>query len=263
MNYIPRLGSAAQRAIVYLGRAGGEVCTTDLAKAIHCTPYGLGSTLGRAVDAGLLIKRQHKAGTSAPMFWSLPAEPAAVEPKLEPAADIPVVQRTVPAAEAGPSGWTPHPLDAAWHPRANGHAQNTPQEGANRAGSAEQSHGAEGSDSPAGRGTHGAPAVSAAPAFLPADPEGAAAIAGGPETAEETTQRGAERAHAPSCAACAGDDAKPAVGAAAPEGPALAGRTATISMTGEIAVVAECGTVILFAAQRAQQLREFFAGRVA
>lgn len=120
MSYIPRLGSAAQRAISYLGRVKGEVSTADLADAIACTPYGLGRTLGRAVDAGLLIKRQHKAGTSAPLFWSLPAESVAeaVAPKPEPATDIPVVQRTVPAAEAGPSGWTPHPLDAAWHPRA-------------------------------------------------------------------------------------------------------------------------------------------------
>lgn len=120
MSYTPKPGSAADRAVSYLGRVKGEVCTADLADAIACTPYGLGRTLGRAVDAGLLIKRQHKAGTSAPLFWSLPAESVAeaVAPKPEPATDIPVVQRTVPAAEAGPSGWTPHPLDAAWHPRA-------------------------------------------------------------------------------------------------------------------------------------------------
>ena len=56
---------------------------------------------------------------------------------------------------------------------------------------------------------------------------------------------------------------EPAVGAAAPEGLPLAGKTATLSMTGEIAVVAECGTVILFDAQRARQLLAFFAGRAA
>lgn len=44
-------------------------------------------------------------------------------------------------------------------------AQNTPQQGANRDASAEQSHGAEGSESPTGRGTDGAPALGAAPVF--------------------------------------------------------------------------------------------------
>lgn len=276
MSYIPRLGSAAQRAISYLGRVKGEVSTADLADAIACTPYGLGRTLGRAVDAGLLIKRQHKDGASAPLFWSVPAESVAeaVAPKPEPATDIPVVQRTVPAAEAGPSGWTPHPLDAAWHPRANGHAQNTPQEGANRDASAEQSHGAGGSDSPAGRGTNGAPVVSAAPAFIESALRGNAAT--NPANGGHREALNAPPREAPAEAAQVGGqelrdghaEGRPdPVGAGQPAdaGPAdesLVGKTATISMTGEIAVVSECGTVILFAAQRAQQLREFFAGRV-
>lgn len=41
----------------------------------------------------------------------------------------------------------------------------------------------------------------------------------------------------------------------------LTGRTATVSMTGEVAVVAECGTVILFDAERGRQLVAFLAGR--
>lgn len=330
MTYTPKPGSAADRAISYLGRVKGEVSTSDLADAIACTPYGLGNTLGRAVDAGLLIKRQHRAGTSAPLFWSLPAESVAeaVAPKPEPATDIPVVQRTVPAAEAGPSGWTPHPLDAAWHPRAangkdstardagpctGGEAAQAPHhdcagpvvaatptngrpparnghepEGANRAGSAEQSHGAEGSDSPAGRGTTGAPAVSAAPVSESA--HSLSTVGGGrlcsmgengsnPLLTPASLHNGREQTKPVSglpehsapelgisqtCPPIT--PASPGGGPVGVEQPAaagpLVGRTATISMTGEIAVVSECGAVVLFDAQRAQQLLAFFAGRV-
>lgn len=52
--------------------------------------------------------------------------------------------------------------------------------------------------------------------------------------------------------------------AAAPSGDGAAplfGRNATISMSGEIAIVAECGTVILFDAQRGRQLVTWLAGR--
>lgn len=42
----------------------------------------------------------------------------------------------------------------------------------------------------------------------------------------------------------------------------LIGSTATISMSGEVAIVAECGTVILFDAQRGRQLVGWLAGRV-
>lgn len=49
--------------------------------------------------------------------------------------------------------------------------------------------------------------------------------------------------------------AGPAGGAAV-----LSGRTATLSMTGEIAVVAECGTVVLFDAERARRLLAFLRG---
>jgi hypothetical protein len=43
----------------------------------------------------------------------------------------------------------------------------------------------------------------------------------------------------------------------------LVGTNASMSLSGEIAIVAECGTVILFDKQRAQQLLVFLAGRVA
>jgi len=39
----------------------------------------------------------------------------------------------------------------------------------------------------------------------------------------------------------------------------LVGRTATVSMSGEVAIVAECGTVVLFDAERAGKLLEFCA----
>jgi hypothetical protein len=269
--FTPRPGSSAERAITYLGKMRCEVPTADLARAIHCTPYGLGSTLGRAVKSGLIVKRQHKPGVSAPCFWSLPETTQAAAPvaapkaaPVEPVADIPVVQRVVPAAQAGPSGWAPHPLDAAWHPRAQLRGvydpnkpleldvpkflgeQNTPQKGANRDATGFEGNGSqgpdatdcearskvmapEGSESPTGR-VLSEPALGAAPVFH--DPD------------------------------WPGDDAKPAVRAAVPDAGPLVGRTATVSMTGEIAVVSDCGVVILFQDQRAQQLRDFFAGRV-
>lgn len=43
----------------------------------------------------------------------------------------------------------------------------------------------------------------------------------------------------------------------------LTGANATVSLSGEVAVVAECGTVILFDKERAAQLLAFFAGRAA
>lgn len=277
MSYIPRLGSAAQRAISYLGRVKGEVSTADLADAIACTPYGLGRTLGRAVDAGLLIKRQHKAGTSAPLFWSLPAESVAeaVAPKPEPATDIPVVQRTVPAAEAGPSGWTPHPLDAAWHPRAaNGKDSSALDAGQHAGGEAAQAPHPE-STGPVATST---PTNGRPPArddeITPASPRVGAMGAGQPTDVgpveervtlsglrgiargaldDETAEQYAERQRS---------GWGPVDTLIVEERAALVGKTATISMTGEIAVVAECGAVVLFDAQRAQQLLAFFAGRV-
>lgn len=44
---------------------------------------------------------------------------------------------------------------------------------------------------------------------------------------------------------------------------ALVGRNATLSMSGELAIVAECGTVVLFDAERVRQLLAFLAGRAA
>jgi hypothetical protein len=85
------------------------------------------------------------------------------------------------------------------------------------------------------------------------EPEVAAAIAGGPSTAEETAQRGAVRAHAPSCAACAGDDAKPAVGAAATEGLRLAlWSDGTLQL--ERRTVGGAAELVLFTADETRQL---------
>lgn len=57
---------------------------------------------------------------------------------------------------------------------------------------------------------------------------------------------------------------KPQLKAASDAAPAtLVGRNATLSMSGEIAIVAECGTVVLFDAERARQLLAFVVGRAA
>jgi hypothetical protein len=84
--------------------------------------------------------------------------------------------------------------------------------------------GAMGAGQPADAGPAGKQPPSVQPVVIPGareEPEGAAAIAGRPATAKETTQRGAGRADIAATretATSAGDDAKPAVGAAAPDG---------------------------------------------
>lgn len=55
----------------------------------------------------------------------------------------------------------------------------------------------------------------------------------------------------------------PEPGGPAGEQPPLVGKTVTVSMTGQVAVVAECGTVILFDGAMAKQLVAFCAGRAA
>jgi hypothetical protein len=51
--------------------------------------------------------------------------------------------------------------------------------------------------------------------------------------------------------------------AADPAGEPLVGTNASMSLSGEIAIVAECGTVVLFDRERARQLVAFLVGRVA
>jgi hypothetical protein len=175
--------------------------------------------------------------------------------------------------------------------------EHTPQ-GANRDASAGQSHGAEGSASPTGRGANGASARGAAPVFhtpKPGSQQVLKAEAARPDaTARDAPVHASPRVGAMGAGQAA--DAAPADGvdmdrlgrrnpleaaAALLRGPGddlidaafevhegkprapLTGANATVSLSGEIAIVAECGTVILFDKARAAQLLAFFAGRAA
>jgi hypothetical protein len=255
MSYEPRPGSVPDRVIAHLRTLphGAERLSSQLAEAINAPPANVAACLEGAAAAGALFRRKKDSHVRAPIYWSL-----VDHTKANGNAHAPTAQPKV--------------------------AKKTPPEGANRDVSAGQSHGADGSESPPGRGTDGAPALGAAPVFpmrasragpasdgsqkpngawhdsstataragsdtptagpatrfegrggeqrdgVPPDatdrrprqslqkPEGAAAIAGGPAAAKETTQLGAGTPTAAANAAGAGDDAKPAVGAAAPNG---------------------------------------------
>lgn len=203
-----------------------------------------------------------------------------------------VAEQDSTPARASPAGdGSQKPDDGAASFPAARAGSDTPQEGANRAAgesqrSTEQSHGAAGSESPTGRGDNVAPALGAAPASIPPEPGPQQVLKAEPATAD-ATDRGAPDTRSPG-------GGRTGVGQPAAAGPAgervtlaslrgmatlpvgmasedvversradmpLIGLSATVSMTGEVAVVAECGTVILFDAQRGRQLIAFLAGR--
>jgi hypothetical protein len=131
MTYEPRPGTTAQRVIAHLQLQppGTELLTSQLGDALGVPPLNIPPCLAPALSAGILRQRKKDGHPRAPAYWSL-----------------------------------------ADHAKANGNApaaRNTPPEGANRDASAGQSHGAEGSESPPGRGTDGAPALGAAPVLSP------------------------------------------------------------------------------------------------
>jgi hypothetical protein len=197
----PRPGTVAFRVLAHLATlpAGAERMTSHLADALGLDVNGVTPCLESALKARRVFARKRDSHVRSPLWWSLTdnsKDSGAVD--LESAAD----------GSQKPNG--------GMHGGSARAGSETPREGANRDASAEQSHDAEGSDSPAGRGGDAAPAVSAAPVFL--QPEGAAAIAGRPARAKETAQRGAMDATVVAEDPGAGDDAKPAVGAAAPNG---------------------------------------------
>lgn len=190
-DYSPAPGTTAYRVIAHMETlpAGAEVMTSALAEAIGVPANNLTPCLEAAVNAGKLFRRQRDNHIRSPYWWSLTDRAGGQPPPKRQTVYVPDEPKT-------------------------------PQKGANRDASTGQSHGAEGSESPNGRGSNAAPALGAAPAFT-SEPEGTAAIAGGPATAEETTQRGAGSADIAATretAIGAGDDAKPAVGAAVPNG---------------------------------------------
>jgi hypothetical protein len=209
-RYTPMPGSVAAKCVGFLQQhAGQEMTCSEIAAAAGCIPGSVHGNLSSAVRSGLVRKSMrngatHFAADAPPPEPVATQQPEPVDPH-EPD-EAPPLQRVIPAAEAPGLGWTPHELDAAWHPlaakgkKANGWEprkaedlddalaqiradEKTPQEGANRAATRFEGRGLrspdatarearskvmalEGSDSPTGRGINGAPAVSAAPAFI-------------------------------------------------------------------------------------------------
>jgi hypothetical protein len=138
MSYEPRPGSVPDRVIAHLRTLPhvAERLSSQLAAAINAPPAHVTACLDGAATAGAIFRRKKDAHIRAPVYWSL-------------------------VDHSNANGSAPAP---ATQPEA---AKKTPHEGANRAASAGQSHGAGGSESPPGRGTDGAPALGAAPVFIP------------------------------------------------------------------------------------------------
>jgi hypothetical protein len=225
--YAPAPGSVAQRAIAHLEMLprGADLSTAVLAEAIGVQPNSLKPCLEAPLRAGMLSARQKYTHPRAPFFWSL-ASDAPVP--------IPSVPRFVPKkAESLDDALAQierekDSCDPA--PDAEASGSQTP-EGADSEGRAEAGSKTEGRRSQ--------PVVKAEPATADAtDREIAAAASpvGGPMGARQPA-------------------------AAGPAGETLVGVNATLSMSGELVIVAECGTVILFDKQRAQQLLAFLNGR--
>lgn len=202
-TYTPRPGSVAERAVHLLRKLppGTEITTAALAEQINLPDCSaLNSSLAGAVTAGLVAARKKGGHARSPVFWSLsssaPRAPVAApagardDDADDDADDGKPRRRVVPAADAPPLKIVPPSLwrapvhsatseassladgiqtpdGAAAIPPAKAGRQ-TPQNGANRDASTGQSHGAEGSESPPGRGENVTPVLGAAPAFTPA-----------------------------------------------------------------------------------------------
>lgn len=153
-EFTPHPGSVADRAIAYLQSQpakGAEVSSPALAEAIGVPAAHLSVSLEQARDRGAVFARRKGGHLRSPLFWSLvdhSAKHGRTGEAFSPAngSQKPDGAAAIPCVKAG---------------------RETPQKGANRDASAEQSHGAEGSESPTGRGDNVAPALGAAPVFIP------------------------------------------------------------------------------------------------
>ena len=182
MSYQPAVNSVAWRAIAHLESLpkGAEIMTSALGEAIGVEGRNLMACMEPALTHGKVFRRQRDTHVRSPMWWSLTDHGA--RPKVD------IRQPAVPVASAKDST-----AGDAQQFKGDEAAQVAHQESPGPVAASTPTNGR-----PPARNEHD-------------EPEGAAAIAGGPATTEETTQRGAAHNGA-------GDDAKPAVGAAAPEG---------------------------------------------
>ena len=230
-DYSPAPGTTAYRVIAHMETlpAGAEVMTSALAEAIGVPANNLTPCLEAAVNAGKLFRRQRDNHVRSPYWWSLTDRAGGQPPPKRQTVYVPDEPKT-------------------------------PQKGANRDASTGQSHGAEGSESPNGRGSNAAPALGAAPAFHTPEP-GPQQVLKAEAARPDATDRGAPDIASPGGGPTGAG--QPAAAGPAGEQPPLVGKTVTVSMTGQVAVVAECGTVILFDGALARQLMAFCAGRAA
>lgn len=167
MSYEPRPDTVAFRALAHMGllHKGSEISTAVLAAGISVDPNALVTQLTRCVDERLIFRRQKGGHTRSPIFWSMVDHSAEVHAAPPPGPQTPM-QKVQPIAAT--SHLVPElDIDAIHRKRDRVVEMETPQKGANRDASAGQSHDAAGSESPNGRGTNGASALGAAPAFEP------------------------------------------------------------------------------------------------
>jgi hypothetical protein len=259
-TYEPRPGSVPARVIAHLQTLpyGAERLSSQIAEAVKAPPAHVTACLEGAVTAGAIFRRKKDSHVRAPIYWSL-----VDHTKANGNAPAPATQSEV--------------------------AKKTPPEGANRDASAGQSHGAGGPESPAGRGTDGAPALGAAPVFPmrasraePAsdgsqkpngawhDSSTATARAGsdtptqGPQhvlkaeaARPDATDRGAPANASPVGGPTGAGQAAAAAPTRVEKPEALRGKNAAWWMTGELAVEAEDGTVIVFDSLLAAKLVGF------
>ena len=174
-GYTPRPGTVAYRALAHLETLprGAELMTSALGEAIGISGNNLRPNLDAALGAGLVFRRQRDNHVRSPWFWSLTDHRAPVLPSngdpygvpcgwVPPSADMHVS----PGAPSAVGSGSRNPEGGALDCAAEAGRESPPRKGANRAVSAEQSHGAVRSASRDQPRPTGAPARGAAPAFI-------------------------------------------------------------------------------------------------
>lgn len=230
--YAPAPGTLAFRALAHLATlpAGTELMTSALAEAINAPPVNVIPCLDVALKHGLVFRRQRDNHVRSPFWWGL------TDRSKEPKADLrkpalPVETDAQPAR---------HPTSLLQLPSAAAPAD------------------------PYGVPCGFIPRVEPAAATVDSRSGGVESRHATPEhcDSEQAGPLGSSRPrhHAPEQSG-EGTRPRPAGVAPGPLHPSepLIGRTATVSMSGEVAIVAECGAVVLFDADRARQLLEFCA----
>lgn len=178
--YAPAPGTIAFRALAHLETlpAGAEMMTSALAEAIGAAALNVAPCLEAPLRYGLIHRRQRDNHARSPYWWSL------TDHSRAPKADI---RRPAVPSNSGTAGLEPA-ADGSQKPNGGVHGspakagRGHPQNGANRDATGFEGNGASapdatdcearskvmaagGSESPTARGTDGAPALGAAPAF--------------------------------------------------------------------------------------------------